>query len=207
MKCQASCTKCSGATNNDCSSCADAFLMYKPNSCVGQCPETYFADDTKTCSSCIKNCVTCLNDQSCMRCADKFVLQNAVCQDKCNDGFFQDDDRTCKQCNKACTTCTKGDIASCNGCYEGFLLASTTCEPGCVAGKYLSDGACFKCDEGCDLCGAAKACTACSSGLFNNDGVCVATCPDGKFGNLSTKMCEKCLDACTKCTGPLISNC
>ncbi len=53
----------------------------------------------------------------------------------------------------------------------------------------------LQCSEGCSQCSDPTSCSACSSGYYLHDTSCLATCPDGLYGNLANNQCvEVCPD-------------
>jgi proprotein convertase subtilisin/kexin type 5 len=120
---------------------------------------------------------SCLNIPS-IPCAGKpyYFITNGTCTASCGPGFFVDSNSICQLCPMGCSVCSSS--SSCLTCLNGFTLNTT-----------------------------AQACV-CQSNFFtyssNCNPICLqycsGTCPDGSFGNTTSKICVACGFGCKLCT-------
>lgn len=67
----------------------------------------------------------------------------------------------------------------------------------------------MNCHSNCQSCFDAgnTACYVCNAPYYLEGTTCSSVCPDGKYNNSATKLCEACASICLTCTGPDISQC
>jgi proprotein convertase subtilisin/kexin type 5 len=65
---------------------------------------------------------------------------------------------------------------------------------------------CSNCNSKCKTCNVeAGKCTSCDfsvNGFFYDNNDCKNTCPEGKFGNETTSLCQNCNSECFGCVSP-----
>lgn len=102
-------------------------------------------------------------------------------------------------------------------CTSSFLL-NNYCYASCPPGYWDNPGGgypiCTACDSSCLECNAAgpNACTKCAadtSFLHSIDNSCMATCPNGYYGNANAgnPICTLCDSTCLWCDGGAINSC
>ena len=72
----------------------------------------------------------------------------------------------------------------------------------CPDGYYASLGYCYACVLPCVTCSTLSFCVSCSSGLYINEGKCVADCPANK-AVIINNTCSTCPTGCTQCSQAL----
>ena len=118
------------------------------------------------------------------------------------------------KCHVSCMTCTGPKNTDCTECYPQASMVGGLCTCNdnyfevVVASPCMTYPCtvCQPCFPGCNKCtsNAANACLSCSTGYFKNVLVqnnCVDICPDGYYGDTSTKQCELCDIDCVTCSG------
>lgn len=157
------CEKCGINPNN--SDTQAPFYLSQTNTCVSECPEKQFKDQSNLslfkCSDCPKDCKICTEKSTCKECVANKVLQlNKVnCDDKCNVGSYADG-KVCIPCFSKCKVCTSGK--TCQKCITNFYIHRTT--HGCV--KCDETKSLVKNGDYCDFCHSS--CLTCSGTLKNN---------------------------------------
>ena len=152
----------------------------------------YFNLKDKTCSSCVDDCLDCVNYDHCLLCKDGFIMFAGQCiknKDKTKTNIFEDIyndgaknnckfsiDNVCFICQHGyyldeyfhCTRCPKGcldceDNSFCLGCKEGFLNVDNTCSINCDERIYYwKYETCNPC-RSCFNCKVCSSCLKCSS--------------------------------------------
>lgn len=89
--------------------------------------------------------------------------------------------------NPSCKTCVDAGPQSCTACSQTnyYIAASTdrTCMDCTVAGFYLADPYCLKCDSSCATCSStATNCLTCS---LTSNNTCAEYCPDEDYPNIT----------------------
>ncbi|EAR88128.2 zinc finger lsd1 subclass family protein (macronuclear) [Tetrahymena thermophila SB210] len=222
INCNSSCASCSGGGQNNCLSCSGSlFLDLNTNTCVSNCPLSYYQNSLNNqCSKCNSSCSTCNGGQinNCLSCNLPllFDLASNTCTSSCSNGQYMDLLLgTCQACDQTCTTCTNGGVQGCSSCalplyYE---VSSSSCVQSCQSNQYQdnSTATCSSCDSSCASCsGPSKnECLSCSGSLYfdGNTKQCVSTCPDSYFADLSSNTCKQCDPSCKTCNGSLSTNC
>ena len=193
--CLANCKHC--ASNSACGECADTYYLYRPTynsyQCLDACPTKTFADESRTCHSCVNNCDTCTNSTKCVDCSSGYYkTSDGLCVDPCQDGYFKvSENMTCGKCLSRCKYCTNTSV--CTTCYENYYISGegTTC---------------LACMTGCYTCTSNTTCNQCSGGrywLYNSTSLevsCPTSCPSGYYYDSSNK-CQSCTGNCTACIG------
>lgn len=162
VKCDASCTTCSGSTEYDCLACSD------PNSAISDqgnciCLEGYsLSSDNLTCVQ-----------EKCPACDPGFYSQSCSCLE-CSEN--------CSECTdyETCTACKDPEMLIVNNsceCPEDFISQNGLCF--CPDHQYKSDNSCVSCPKGCDECIGEENCLKASSGYYLDSEVaypCHPTC-------------------------------
>lgn len=106
---------------------------------------------------------------------------------------------TCAPCHPDCRSCSGQGPNQCLTCPRGLSFHQGSCLTDCPTGKYKSEqsdgqSVCLPCDDSCGECvgPSSSDCTACSSGSYLHNGVCLTACPTGKYGNSGSHTCENC---------------
>ena len=101
---------------------------------------------------------------------------------------------------------------SCPSCNPNFFLYQEKCLATCPKGYYgdVPSGTCLQCYQAangaslltCATCNAAgnSSCLSCNSGSFLYKGECLAVCPAGYFGDVTTNTCDQCYQAANGAT-------
>ena len=188
-----------------------------------------------TCKTCIAasnfSCITCGPGQYLFP-----VTPSGQCIDNCPPGYYKDDlTNRCLKCfeNSAdnpysCKTCIGPSSNQCTACLSGTFLSGGECTIPCPPGSWpdTSTNICANCYYNtvgplfsCVTCttGASNNCLSCNSGNFLHPtpiGECIASCPDGYWGDASTNTCQMCYQntanlalSCLTCDGGTSSSC
>ncbi|KAL4473929.1 hypothetical protein ABPG74_022793 [Tetrahymena malaccensis] len=225
VMCNQACKQCLDSTVNQCSSCADGYVLIQPSSCL---PCSQFLNDCAVCSS-TTNCLKCQNlilyqgqcvtkcDQSkglytynnqCKPCQSPCIqCTSATNCILCGDGFIVSGN-ICVACNQLCLTCNGTTSQNCSSCRQGFYLQTigqglSVCTLNCNSGYYANKllGSCVQCDQSCSECSDQISCKKCNNGYYFISGQ--PLCSQCKT------TCQTCtaLNACTSCvTGTYLSN-
>ena len=110
-------------------------------------------------------------------------------------------------CAPACATCFGNSSSECYSCANGWYLSGTECLNPCPSG-YWGNNATRTCQQcfantssspfSCATCsaGSNSSCTSCNAGsyLYPSTGLgqCLDPCPDGYWGDNTTKTCQQC---------------
>jgi len=73
-QCNPSCKTCTGASNNQCLSCANNNNQLVNGVCQTGCPAGQYINANNQCSQCSANCIDCSGSNSCSTCANGFSL-------------------------------------------------------------------------------------------------------------------------------------
>lgn len=155
---------------------------------------------TRTCLPCVSPCRTCLNLTACLSCSRGF-LDGAACVGSCPQLFFANlTARVCQSCHPRCTSCNNTST-NCLACADGFFLLGSSCLQACPLLTHYPNGSrCEACRSPCLQCVSLLECLSCQSGYLL-DSRCYSQCPDGYFGNLTSRACSPCPDPnCLKCS-------
>ncbi|KAH0572540.1 Cysteine-rich membrane protein 1 [Spironucleus salmonicida] len=183
-----------GQVNVNCKEC-------NGGTCARCLKGSYYSDSR--CKLCPKGCIHCFQEQSCIQCADNYVLNaltqqcemscesNKDCQD-INYRICNGQTKSCSACPPGCQLCSSVEI--CNACDS--MNKTTTlgglCTPKCdnlQDGQYCKKGVATICGEGIDSackCGGSLNCATCTV-----DNKKCATCLPGIEKNL-TDQCQTC---------------
>jgi hypothetical protein len=199
--CAANCLWCD-TTAIECTKChplggeVDLYLDPTTDSCVEECPETYFEDGTEPtnplCSPCEEPCFWCgTTATECTKCHDLSLedtdpfryLEASTCVENCLDTFWEDGtDVThpiCSPCHENCLWCNTTAI-ECTKCHsmddedpDLFLdLTTDSCVDECPNtywenGTTTDDPLCSPCNYNCLWCDKnATDCTLCDAEKF-----------------------------------------
>ncbi|GAA6071512.1 proprotein convertase subtilisin/kexin type 5b isoform X1 [Tachysurus ichikawai] len=203
MPCDDDCVNCD---DSQCYLCEDNFFLSE-GTCVKKCKEGFYPDTTHECEPCHHECRTCggpyYND--CDSCEDDMQLKDGQCVSmntavQCKPLHFLNEHGECEQCHLTCKLCWGPRAEECNICMDGmFLVASShRCESSCPAGTFGSktSGHCEECLKSCVKCNEAQHCLKCRSGLFLQNGLCVAKCTKGYSEGGD---CLSCAERCASC--------
>lgn len=202
------CEICSLGNPGTCEKCTSGFLI--GSNCVSECPHGYYPDEIKKeCVPCDIKCLNCTST-TCLDCNPGFDLVDGDCKNSCEAGEFRHEGE-CHKCDITnCKECIFiGNESKCLECSSGILTVDGLCSESCPSGQYIADGKCINCPSGCQECTSPDNCTVCKIYFFYLEGKCLSGCIDGTFANCGSPplICEKCDDACTKCTGPTPNRC
>ncbi|KAL4493949.1 hypothetical protein ABPG72_021966 [Tetrahymena utriculariae] len=222
LNCNSNCESCFGGALNNCLSCSGSlFLDLSTNSCVQNCPVTYYQNPANNqCSKCNNSCTSCNGGliNNCLSCNPPLYFEPATntCVSSCQKGQYMDSKTdTCLKCDSTCSTCTKGGANGCSSCVLPlyYQQSSSSCVESCQTNQYQNNltATCSSCDNSCASCSGhgKNECLSCSGSLyFDSTGKkCVNKCPDSYFADLSTNTCKQCDQSCKTCSGNLSTNC
>lgn len=118
-------------------------------------------------------------------------------------------------CHQSCKTCTKSLIPeACTLCQDGYTLSlgkcvlSSAAPPPCQPTEYASvNNQCVACPTNCQSCLSSTGfCTQCvSPKVVSINGDCVDACSNNEY--LSNGKCMRCHPTCSRCSGPLSTEC
>ncbi|ESU34700.1 Variant-specific surface protein [Giardia duodenalis] len=228
-KCHDDCATCSGAANNQCTSCkAGKYLKTDTNTCVeaGSCNGNTYADPvTRTCKdSAITDCTTCeynpaTGGPKCTACGNSKKVKTAingattcvtVASECVDENHFKDDGNTmCVLCSDTSGSDPNKGVAQCKTCTKsGAKPECKTCLEGYIKEGDGATATCGACHQNCAIC-SEKAdktkCQTCKTGFFlkvsSTPGECFA-CGDTNNGGIDG--CAECDNntgslKCTKC--------
>ncbi|KAJ3604400.1 hypothetical protein NHX12_029141 [Muraenolepis orangiensis] len=204
-QCHPSCKTCSGQGKKECRTCGPAHLLTGQQSCVSQCPDATFANQTSgRCQSCLPGCVLC-RDLQCQRCrsgAAQLYLQDERCVAVCDRGFPMEGQ--CHPCDPECASCGLS-ASQCLSCAPQYLLLGHSCLGHCPLGFYTSQAHCLPCPPNCRKCSDDGLCQDCAEYFFLHQDGCVDDCPGGYFAG--GRECMRCHGDCTSCGGPNADDC
>ena len=227
--CATGCSACYGNLISECTSCSAGWYL-SGNTCIqcwqGSGPTLY------SCATCSGAAYT--NCKSCNAPAFLYPDPEGECRTPCPDGFWGDTStRKCKACHNSasspftCKTCTAGSSSSCTSCNDGTFLYGGQCLASCPNGYWedTSINECMPCWSGsgptfftCATCsgGAYTNCKSCNAPAFlypDSEGECRTPCPDGFWGDTSSRTCKPCWSSasspftCKTCTTGSSSSC
>lgn len=165
--CDSSCKTCWGASSYHCTLCKDPFAtagyLY-PCKCL----PGFYMSASQTCTSCLDDCLTCSDGQSCDSCRDsnaevkggqcvckenlKTLSTNPLMCSHCPQGTYYEGGQ-CAQCYDDCLTCSQMPI--CLTCKKlGYIpYDKGGCIPSsCPTGTYLINKSCEACHFLCLTC-------------------------------------------------------
>ncbi|EFO63556.1 VSP [Giardia lamblia P15] len=180
--CHSDCETCSGANQNQCTSCRDGKYLKDGNSCVdkvGCTANTYYIDELNVrCIACstIESCTQCklgtTGKPECTACDGQKIPRTILdgtsicvtkgydqCQGTDKEMFMKEDQSACLLCGDATTGSDAKDkgVANCKTCTKASAGAAPVCET-CKEGYIKKgDGAgatCASCHENCATCSA-----------------------------------------------------
>ncbi|XP_053558467.1 proprotein convertase subtilisin/kexin type 5 isoform X2 [Bombina bombina] len=211
--CHNTCHECSGSEHNRCTSCGADIngrmrFLYK-GECREACPQGHYAAES-TCMQCPDNCELCNKDSTCVRCLERYYLNNGICQElQCAEGEVEDPDTgKCMSCAKGCRQCLPDDPTTCTSCINGYYMFESLCYENCPDNTYNKDSEmiCIECDFSCFTC-TEDECFWCEEGFFLQDGACVSNCGVGFYADDIDRECESCHKSCESCLGPDYDEC
>ena len=196
------------------SQCKPGFYLQAKLTCVKDCPAQYYkSDSSMTCSNCLENCETCINQTICSNCiANFFLIPNqkaCISKKECDSyvGWFSNEESSiCKECTLSnCHDCL--DLENCKTCEEGFLLYNSHCEKKCPDGFFNDSNRCTPCKiTGCKDCSTnSSLCDKCllKNVLSEDQTMCVSQCENGFVADSNGEKCIKCGLNCDQCANEL----
>jgi proprotein convertase subtilisin/kexin type 5 len=136
--------------------------------CESSCPEgTFKKEDTRKCTQCNFNCVTCsgAGESMCLTCKINLFHQiqivgsNGECLNSCRVSTYKYADKITQRCYETCPI-TRFSVE-----------ATLTCEDYCPSGTYSDtvQRSCLKCSQVCRTClgPAISDCLTCESSLYH----------------------------------------
>lgn len=225
--CHKNCKECSGATEADCTTCADGFYKIKDTTkgCYDKKDGYYLNAVTKTLDPCNASCKTCTDGTtSCTTCAnDYFGRKDDNSYKQCHkkdysmNGYFFNNNAF-EKCDTSCATCTAKTY--CSTCAAGYQFTYTNSSKSTKIQPCKNDFKGFykdfsndyiMCNSTCSECSNNSSCTKCKNG-FNfkkgQDGkqLCYKQLDDtwylkDNYFNLCTDEfnCQRCLARPSKC--------
>lgn len=227
QNCSGNCSTCIDADN--CITCkADTYLWFGETVCSGDCPDgQYHPANVSKCKMCSSFCKTCsFAPTNCTSCTSvggvAYFLDSYSCRPLCPLGKYGNlTDFTCTACADGCASCFDSTNTSCYSCKQfsstnyyleyGEFNCLTTCPDGQYANA--SSFRCLLCSANCLTCvNSSSNCLTCGFSsigvnLYLSGNKCVATCPQGQWGNSTNYTCDDCTGGCLACTGPSLSEC
>ncbi|CAL8254264.1 unnamed protein product [Boreogadus saida] len=204
--CHPSCKTCTGLEKRDCHTCPPGRFLTGQQSCVFQCPSSWFANQTSgRCQSCLPGCEMCLDSLSCVQCHNGsagLYLQDGQCVNNCDRGFLLE--QQCHPCAPECTSCML-NASHCLSCAAQYLLFDHTCLGHCPLGFYAQEVHCLPCPPDCRRCSDDGLCQECAEFFFLHQDTCVGACPGGYYA--SEQECMHCHGNCISCNGPESDDC
>lgn len=205
MPCLGDCATCS-ATQTNCTSCKTNNLS--GNLCLITCPSGTTSVNM-VCTACSSPCLTCSGAvTSCLSCDPSITpsvyLSGTHCVTGCPSGRYANDtNNECTLCVSPCLTCTTA--SNCVTCVSTHSFLQNACLLSCPSGYVSINQICLACQSPCGTCSVTQTnCTSCLSTLSPSQylagNTCVATCPSGFYGNVSTLTCTGCVSPCATCT-------
>ena len=198
-ECDASCSKCSGPSGNECTECKSGNLPTNSGKCESKCLDGEYQTSSSTCEPCDASCSKCSGPSAneCTECKSGNLLTNSgKCESKCPDGEYQASSSTCEPCDGSCIVCPDNclrcfldECLECNADYNLF-------EGGCIfcaEGTYFYSGSCLSCSDFCTTCKSAEVCTSCPIGTYLESGSCLA-CPELCITCESFEVCTSCVE-------------
>ncbi|KAK3565727.1 hypothetical protein QTP86_014189 [Hemibagrus guttatus] len=203
MPCDDYCINCD---ESQCYLCEDDFFL-SDGTCVKKCKEGFYPDTRHECEPCHHECRTCDGPyyDDCDSCEDDMQLEHGRCVGvkptvTCESLHFLNEQGDCEQCHPTCKLCWGPGAEECNTCTDGMFMdtSSHVCESSCPVGTFgnKTSGHCEACVQGCVKCNEAQHCLMCRSGLYLQNGLCVAKCIKG-YPEGGT--CRSCAEKCASC--------
>lgn len=178
-KVKTKCVKC--LTNNSCLKCSENDLakceqckkdkVLQNEQCKDNCDEGYFENENKKCEKCSVNCKVCNNREKCLKCKDKFFLNDKnQCVENCADGFYPNTEGECIPCSKNCKKCHS---RGCIECFADMKIQDKICVKECSETYFLEGKSkCEKCASNCLKCSDKKNCETCIAPKYPLNGIC-----------------------------------
>uniref|UniRef100_A0A8C7MVD0 Fraser extracellular matrix complex subunit 1 n=1 Tax=Oncorhynchus kisutch TaxID=8019 RepID=A0A8C7MVD0_ONCKI len=220
LRCHASCSVCSGPSQQDCVWCSDPSHLLRDGLCVPDCDQGYYTQQG-TCYACDSSCSSCYPDNpKCTSCPQGSAMHHGKCISHCPEQHYIDDHGHCRACHSSCWSCSGPSVSQCTLCSQGLSLHQGQCLEACGDGLYHQDQTCHICHPSCRGClgPLASDCLRClkpqEALLPQNShthrarprGVCVDRCP-ARFYLDAQHTCRECHTSCLQCTGGSGQNC
>ncbi|XP_030832613.1 proprotein convertase subtilisin/kexin type 5 isoform X2 [Strongylocentrotus purpuratus] len=219
-QCSPLCRSCEG-NENQCTSCIDGAVL-RGSQCITRCMESEYMVDER-CQSCHPSCFSCNGglETQCTACYNDYVHKDMRCvlPTQCSEGYyivnsFDAGSRQCLRCHSTCKACQGPSFTDCVDCHQGFFLVGGACLQTCENGKFLDNGNCESCSDGCVLCADEHHCIQCAASKVLRSAViddvadsiiCREGCEDGKYSMGGE--CFPCHSTCETCNGGGIMDC
>ncbi|KAM3133418.1 hypothetical protein pb186bvf_014422 [Paramecium bursaria] len=181
IQCQAPCFACH-VNPSQCTECIDSNQILTNNTCV--CPQgQYYSNENSICKLCDNQCTTCISQNFCQNCAEKYYLFN----------------NQCLPCQINCQTCLDQNI--CQTCISGYQLSNSTCintnSLNCQVGYFKNNqNICTQCQLNCLSCETFEyKCLSCNNQMILSQNQCL--CNQGYF--YEDSLCKICHPSCLTC--------
>ncbi|EAR96182.2 REJ domain protein (macronuclear) [Tetrahymena thermophila SB210] len=188
VSCDISCSTCSGPGVNQCTICNNNYYISdKNNYCVSSCDSNQYIDSTspqKYCRSCVNNCQTCTNSNSCQKCLTSYYYT----------GY------SCAPCDNTCYSCSGPGKNQCIKCQYNYYISeklNNYCDPNCdlTSGQFIDysnpdQKYCKKCISNCQTCTNSNSCQKCLTSYY-----------------YTGSSCAPCDNTCYSCSGPAKNQC
>lgn len=196
MKLASYCTvPCKQCTSNkmQCLSCLPSpyttnnTYLSSNNTCVVNCPTTYYASGGQ-CLACNSSvCLGCSNTaNNCTSCQPNMYLYVNTCLAVCPDTYYAANG-SCNQCVSPCKNCTSQTV--CLSCITNYFFdIDSKCVLTCSNVSYIGlNGRCQLCTSNCKTCSINLSnCTSCLPQYLLLNNTCRTGCPTSYYNNANT---------------------
>ncbi|KAL4500217.1 hypothetical protein ABPG73_011325 [Tetrahymena malaccensis] len=216
LDCHAKCQTCSGASDIECLTCDEQYLMHEDKKCKTCDISNGFYIQDKNCLKCSEGCQIC-NKDGCQKCTGNLKLKEGVCAEcKQSDGYFIQDSN-CVKCHTSCKECSGPSQFECLACIDKLYFkkvdeqdpnSKRKCQECPDEGFFVKGNECIKCHDTCLKCHSqdSNGCDVCKGSLkFRIDKTC-QECPTEKF-YVDKENCLECFKDCKTCNGPQSNQC
>nr|XP_033782752.1 proprotein convertase subtilisin/kexin type 5 isoform X1 [Geotrypetes seraphini] len=208
-KCDASCLKCGGPGEKNCTSCPNGYILEAGVCLAGTvCRDGEFINDSGDCQFCDASCLKCTgpSESDCVGCAITKFFDEGHCVLTCPKGKYQFKNQ-CHICHHTCKECSGSEPSKCTACGTGKngskrFLFNGECRQSCPKGHYSSSGknACLPCLQNCEVCSGPTECARCVEGYYPASGSCQKLhCGEGEVEDIYDEECVPCAAGCQSC--------
>lgn len=201
------CKLCEDNSKFNCYECNTGFYLYNKR-CIDTCPGGTF-ESGQICAACNPACETCsaAGSDKCITCKPGYFFTGpSKCETFCLEGFLQNNfTHICEACQSNCLNCSVS-VVNCTACPTNYYLLNNKCTSSCPDRYYAKavDQICDTCAPECVRCNAPlnTNCSECNATyvLLNSSCISPSLCGDFYFGNLTSKLCQKCQLGCQRCS-------
>ena len=219
--CSHRCSQCKDGST--CLECAEGAVKLANGDCSSSCDQFSFLAEDGSCQPCHHSCAECVGpeDTDCSVCQSQFIKENdgrCAVPLSCQEGeYFDSRSLECRPCHESCAECVGKGAKECTECYSGFALEDGVCvvvtssSKQCDGGEYYQEESelCKPCSSNCEKCTDEITCLSCDSDFFlwtERMGesqlevtTCIADCPKGFHGDVTSLSCQSCPSYCTEC--------